>query len=29
MSFLILASNEMSGYITGHTVQVNGVRYMP
>jgi hypothetical protein len=29
MSFLFLASNEMSGYITGNTVHVNGVMYMP
>jgi hypothetical protein len=29
MSFLFLASNEMSGYLTGHTVHVNGGMYMP
>jgi hypothetical protein len=29
MSFLFLASNEMSGYITGNTVHVNGGIYMP
>jgi maleamate amidohydrolase len=28
-AFLFLASNEMSGYITGNTVHVNGGMYMP
>jgi 3-oxoacyl-[acyl-carrier protein] reductase len=28
-SFLFLASNEMSGYITGNMIHVNGGMYMP
>ena len=28
-AFLFLASNELSGYITGNIVHVNGGMYMP
>jgi 3-oxoacyl-[acyl-carrier protein] reductase len=28
-SFLFLASNELSGYITGNLIHVNGGMYMP
>jgi 3-oxoacyl-[acyl-carrier protein] reductase len=28
-AFLFLASNDMSGYITGNIVHVNGGMYMP
>jgi 3-oxoacyl-[acyl-carrier protein] reductase len=28
-SFLFLASNELSGYITGNMIHVNGGMYMP
>ena len=28
-AFLFLASNELSGYITGNIVRVNGGMYMP
>ena len=28
-AFLFLASNELSGYVTGNIVHVNGGMYMP
>jgi 3-oxoacyl-[acyl-carrier protein] reductase len=28
-AFLYLASNRMSGYVTGQIVEVNGGQYMP
>ena len=28
-AFLYLASEQMSGYVTGQTIKVNGGQYMP